>query len=59
MHMEEFEASFNETVASMLSHVGVSAGCAAQGQPLFTAIRKADLSTRSVDQLAKDPHTHW
>jgi hypothetical protein len=43
MRMEEFEADFNSTVASLLAHVGVSAGCAEDGRPLQAALARHDV----------------
>ena len=56
MRMEEFEANFNETIGSLLSHTRVSAECAAKGQPLFNALAKHDVSRFTAEQLARDNH---
>ena len=56
MRMEEFEANFNETIGSLLSHTGVSAECAAKGKPLFNALAKHDVSRFTAEQLARDNH---
>ena len=56
MRMEEFEANFNGTIGALLAHAGMSARCAAEGQPLFKAIAKHDVSRFSAEQLANDNH---
>ena len=59
MRMEEFEADFNSTVASLLAHVGVSAGCAEDGQPLQVALAKHDVYALSTRERVQLDHTHW
>ena len=56
MRMEDFEANFDETIASLLSHSGISADCAAEGQPLRTALAKHDVSRFSSEQIARNRH---
>ena len=57
--MEEFEADFNSTVASLLAHVGVSEGCARVGQPLQIALAKHDVYALSARERVQLDHTHW
>ena len=59
MRMEEFEADFNSTVASLLAHVGVSAGCAKDGQPLQAALARHDVYALSARERVQLDHTHW
>jgi hypothetical protein len=59
MRMEDFEADFNATVASLAVHVGVSAGCAEEGQPLQIAFVQHNVYALSDRERVQFEHTHW
>ena len=46
-------------VAALLAHVGVSAGCAEEGEPLQEALARHDVYALSARERVQLAHTHW